>query len=150
MFGNFHKEFYDRIYTADDVLCGVLRQKNITKVILDEGLLNNKAKIAELYHYLGKMGLDVISYGTDEEYLTIRNYFNSDIDVNIKNIKFEWGLITDRVSKINKTKELAIIEFSLIIDKEVNLDGSIKIPKDELNGTIDNIKEIIKSKLFNI
>lgn len=60
------KELQNRIYTINQLLDGHLRYKRFNKVIIDEGYLLSKDKLAQLYYHLGKMNIDVVVYGTIE------------------------------------------------------------------------------------
>jgi hypothetical protein len=58
------KEIHTRILSADNVSNGGLRGRRFSKVILDEGFLYNKEKLAHLYYLLGYDRIETIAIGT--------------------------------------------------------------------------------------
>lgn len=58
------KEMEFRIETIESVLNGNLRGRTFNKVVIDEGFLFDKEKLAQLYYYLGRNQIYTIAYGT--------------------------------------------------------------------------------------
>jgi cobalamin biosynthesis Co2+ chelatase CbiK len=58
------KEFHHRILTATDISNGYLHERIVSKVVLDEGFMYDKEKLAHLYYLLGYEHINVLSYGT--------------------------------------------------------------------------------------
>lgn len=58
------KEIHHRILSKNKVSNGGLRGKRFSKVILDEGFLYDKEKLAHLYYLLGYDRIETISIGT--------------------------------------------------------------------------------------
>lgn len=58
-------EIQQRIFTFNDVLSGGVRGIRFEKIIIDEGFLDRKEKLAHLYYFLGKNNINTIVYGTE-------------------------------------------------------------------------------------
>src|SRR5690554_4616850 len=53
-----------RMGTVNDFTNGNLRGIKINKILIDEGFLLEKDKLAHLYYYLGQNNIDVVAYGS--------------------------------------------------------------------------------------
>ena len=59
----------DRVFSArcgTDSVLGIIYGKRVSKLIIDE-LILSKFNIADLFYTLGRNGIDVIVFGTDED-----------------------------------------------------------------------------------
>jgi hypothetical protein len=58
------KHLHNRIFSHSDYISGKGRGHRFTRVILDEGFMYDKEKLAHLYYMFGYDRIHTISYGT--------------------------------------------------------------------------------------
>ena len=63
------KEIKNRIFSTEQFMRGEpLRGIAYELIILDEGLNYSKSQLAKLYYYLGRSGVNIEIYATDDSY----------------------------------------------------------------------------------
>lgn len=61
-----YSDFKDRVHTMDDLVYGRLRGIRTKNLIIDEGYLYSKDRLAQFYYALGKTDFNVTVYGSIE------------------------------------------------------------------------------------